>query len=367
MTQKSMRRRDMMLSGLGGAMATSLAKPAIAQTMPEVKWRLTSSFPKQLDTIFGTAQQLAKLVGEATDGKFQIQAFSAGEIVPGLQALDAVTSGAIECCHTPTYFYVGKDPALGLGTGLPFGPNARQQHSWWHFGGGEKIVNEALAKFNAISFPAGNSGTQMGGWFRKEITSLEDLKGLKFRIGGTGGAILARLGVVPQQIAPGDIYPALEKGTLDAVEFVGPYDDEKLGFNKVAKYYYYPGFWEGGAMLHLCVNLEQWNRLPKYYQAVLMQACESANNWMLAKYDAVNAPALKRLISRGTELRPFPLPVMDAAYDAAKVVYAEYAAQSPLFAKGLESVNAYLGEVMPWWKIGEYSYDTISIRQRERG
>ncbi len=257
MTQKSVRRRDMLLSGLaGGAMATSLAKPAIAQTMPEVKWRLTSSFPKQLDTIFGTAQQLAKLVGEATDGKFQIQAFSAGEIVPGLQALDAVTSGAIECCHTPTYFYVGKDPALGLGTGLPFGPNARQQHSWWHFGGGEKIVNEALAKFNAISFPAGNSGTQMGGWFRKEITSLEDLKGLKFRIGGTGGAILARLGVVPQQIAPGDIYPALEKGTLDAVEFVGPYDDEKLGFNKVAKYYYYP---VSGRAAPCCTSASTWN------------------------------------------------------------------------------------------------------------
>ncbi|MCU0819490.1 MAG: ABC transporter substrate-binding protein [Beijerinckiaceae bacterium] len=363
-----MRRREMLLSGLaGGVAATTLAKPAIAQSMPEVKWRLTSSFPKQLDTIFGTAQQLAKLVGEATDGKFQIQAFAAGEIVPGLQALDAVTSGAIECCHTPTYFYVGKEPALGLGTGLPFGPNARQQHSWWHFGGGEKIVNEALAKFNAISFPAGNSGTQMGGWFRKEINSLADLNGLKFRIGGTGGAVLRKLGVVPQQIAPGDIYPALEKGTLDAVEFVGPYDDEKLGFQKVAKYYYFPGFWEGGAMLHLCVNLEQWNRLPKHYQAVLVQASESANNWMLAKYDAVNAPALKRLLGAGTELRAFPLAVMDAAYDAAKAVYAEYAAQSPLFAKGLESVNAYLGDVTPWWKIGEYSYDTISIRQRERG
>jgi TRAP-type mannitol/chloroaromatic compound transport system substrate-binding protein len=207
----------------------------------------------------------------------------------------------------------------------------------------------------------------MGGWFRKEINSLADLNGLKFRIGGTGGAVLRKLGVVPQQIAPGDIYPALEKGTLDAVEFVGPYDDEKLGFQKVAKYYYFPGFWEGGAMLHLCVNLEQWNRLPKHYQAVLMQASESANNWMLAKYDAVNAPALKRLLGAGTELRAFPLAVMDAAYDAAKAVYAEYAAQSPLFAKGLESVNAYLGDVTPWWKIGEYSYDTISIRQRERG
>ncbi|CAN1512267.1 FcbT1 TRAP-type mannitol/chloroaromatic compound transport system, periplasmic component [Rhabdaerophilaceae bacterium] len=363
-----MRRRDLLLSGLAiGASATPVAKPAIAQAMPEVKWRLTSSFPKSLDTIFGTAQHLAKLVGEATDNRFQIQAFAAGEIVPGLQALDAVTSGAIECCHTPTYFYTGKDATLGLGTGLPFGPNARQQHSWWHFGGGDKIVNDSLAKFNAISFPAGNSGTQMGGWFRREIGFLEDLRGLKFRIGGTGGAVLARLGVVPQQIAPGDIFPSLERGTLDAVEFVGPYDDEKLGFNKVAKFYYYPGFWEGGAMLHLCVNLEQWNRLPKHYQAVLQQACESANNWMLAKYDAVNAPALKRLVGRGTELRSFPLPVMEAAYEAAKAVYAEMGASNSNFARGLESVNAYLGDVLPWWQIGEYSYDTMSIRLRGRG
>jgi TRAP-type mannitol/chloroaromatic compound transport system substrate-binding protein len=334
--------------------------------MPEVKWRLTSSFPKSLDTIFGTAQTLAKYVADATDNRFQIQAFAAGEIVPGLQALDAVSSGAVDCAHTPTYFYVGKDPTLGFGTGMPFGPNARLQHSWWHFGGGEKIVNEALAKFNTISFPAGNSGTQMGGWFRKEINTLEDLKGLKFRIGGTGGLILSRLGVVPQQIAPGDIYPALEKGTIDAVEFVGPYDDEKLGFNKVAKYYYYPGFWEGGAMLHLCVNIEQWNRLPKHYQALLQNACEAANNWMLAKYDSVNAPALKRLAGRGTELRAFSNTIMDAAYDASRVVYGELAAQNPLFKRALDSVDAYVGEQYLWWQVGEFAYDSLMIRTRTR-
>ena len=364
-----MRRRDLLLSGAGlgtAAAASTLAMPAIAQSAPEIKWRLTSSFPKSLDTIFGTAQVLAKFVGEATDNKFQIQAFSAGEIVPGLQALDAVSSGAIECAHTPTYFYTGKDATLGFGTGMPFGPNARLQHSWWHNGGGAAIINEALAKFGVVSFAAGNSGTQMGGWFRKEINTLEDLKGLKFRIGGAGGAILARLGVVPQQIAPGDIYPALEKGTIDAVEFVGPYDDEKLGFNKVAKYYYYPGFWEGGAMLHLCCNLEQYNRLPKHYQAVLAQASEAAHNWMLAKYDTVNAPALKRLIGKGTELRAFPTPVMEAAYEAAKAYYAETAANNPLFKKALESVDAHLAEQYLWWQIGEYSYDTLMIRTRVR-
>jgi len=360
----------MVLSGLGAGSlvaASGVSMPAIAQSAPEIKWRLTSSFPKSLDTIFGTAQAFTRFVAEATDNKFQIQAFAAGEIVPGLQALDAVSSGAIECCHTPTYFYTGKDPVLGFGTGLPFGPNARMQQSWWHQGGGEKIINEALAKFNIISFAAGNSGTQMGGWFRKEINTVEDLKGLKFRIGGTGGAVLSRLGVVPQQIAPGDIYPALEKGTIDAIEFVGPYDDEKLGFNKVAKYYYYPGFWEGGAMLHLCVNIEQWNRLPKSYQSIVQQSCESANTFMLAKYDQVNAPALKRLVGKGTELRGFSQPIIEAAYEAAKAHYAEIAAQNPAFKAALDSVDAYLAEQYLWWQIGEYSYDSLMIRTRIRG
>ncbi len=357
-----MRRREMLGVAGAGLAAASLAKPAVAQAMPEIKWRLTSSFPKSLDTIYGTAQYLAKVLAETTDNRFQIQTFAAGEIVPGLQALDAVSSGAVECAHTPTYFYYGKDATLGLGTGIPFGLNARLHHAWWHNGGGQEIVNESLAKFKAISFAAGNSGTQMGGWFRKEIKTLEDLKGLKFRIGGIGGQILARMGVVPQQIAPGDIYPALEKGTIDAVEFVGPYDDEKLGFSKVAKYYYYPGFWEGGASLHLCVNIEQWERLPKHYQAALRSACESANAWMLAKYDTVNAPALKRLLGAGTELRGFPLPVMEAAYDAARAYYAEVSAQNPLFQKGLASLDAFTKEQYGWWQIGEHAYDSLMIR-----
>ena len=227
-------------------------------------------------------------MAEATDNKFQIQIFAPGEIVGGLQALDAVQNGTVECAHTPSYFYIGKEPALGLGTGLPFGLNARQQHSWWHFAGGKEIINEVLAKYQLHLARLRQSGTQMGGFFRKEINTVDDLKGLKFRIGGLGGMVLAKLGVVPQQIAPGDVYPALERGTLDAAEFVGPYDDEKLGFVKVAKYYYAPGWWEGGAMLHLIVNQQKCNELPKNYQAIMSNACEAANNWMLAKYDAVN-------------------------------------------------------------------------------
>ncbi|HRJ70117.1 MAG TPA: TRAP transporter substrate-binding protein DctP [Beijerinckiaceae bacterium] len=357
-----MKRRQFLAAGAGGLAATAIAKPAIAQAMPEVRWRLTSSFPKNLDTIYGTAETFARFMREATDGKFQIQTFSGGEIVPPLQALDAVTNGSVELAHTPTYFYFGKDPTLAFGTGVPFGLNARLQHAWWHFAGGGDIVNEALRKFNAIGLPCGNSGTQMGGWFRKEINSIDDLKGLKFRIGGTGGIIMQKLGVVPQQIAAGDVYPALERGTLDAAEFVGPYDDEKLGFAKVAPYYYYPGWWEGGAMLHLCINLEKWNSLTPTYQAILRQAAEAANNWMLAKYDAVNAPALLRLIRAGVQVKPFPVATIDAAYKATQEIFADIGSKNPLFKKANDSMVAFRGEQYPWWAVGEYSYDGYMIR-----
>src|ERR1700704_3396404 len=298
-------------SALAGA-TTLVAAPAIAQSAPEIRWRLTSSFPKSLDTIFGTAQTFAKYVADATDNKFQIQTFSAGEIVPGLQALDAVSTGSVEMAQTPLYFYIGKEPALAYATGAPFGMNHRHQASWWSFGGGDALGNEALKPFKAPPILVGNSGTQMGGWFRKEIKTVEDLNGLKFRIAGLGGHVLARLGVVPQQIAAGDIYPALEKGTIDAVEFVGPYDDEKLGFYKVAKYYYFPGWWEGGAMLHMIVNEEKWEALPKAYKSLLTIASGYANLDVQARYDARNPPAIKRLVAAGTQLRAFPRPVMEA-------------------------------------------------------
>jgi TRAP-type mannitol/chloroaromatic compound transport system substrate-binding protein len=366
MTTPIIKRRHF-LQGAGlAAAASTVAAPAIAQSMPDVRWRLTSSFPKSLDTIFGTAETLSRYVSEATDGKFQIQTFAPGEIVGGLQALDAVQTGAVECAHTPTYFYFGKDPTLALGTGIPFGLNARQQHSWWHFAGGKEIINEALAKFNATSFACGNSGTQMGGFFRKEIKEVADLNGLKFRIGGLGGMVLAKLGVVPQQLAPGDVYPALERGTLDAAEFVGPYDDEKLGFLKVAKYYYAPGWWEGGAMLHLVANKAKFEELPKHYKAILAHACEAANNWMLAKYDAVNGQALRRMVAAGAELRSFTPAIMDASLKAANELYAELSEKNADFKKAYDSMASYRGEVLPWWQLNEYAYDTYMIRTRGR-
>src|ERR1044072_6994443 len=235
-----MKRREFLKTAGAGAAATAIAAPAIAQSMPETKWRLTSSFPKSLDTIFGASEVFAKAVAEATDNKFQIQVFAAGEIVPGLQAADAVSTGTVEMCHTASYYYVGKDPTYAFGTAVPFGLNSRMQTAWQYFGGGMELMNDFYKKFNIYGIPAGNTGAPMGGWFRKEIKEVSDINGLTFRIGGFAGRVISKLGVVPQQIAGGDIYPALEKGTLDACEWVGPYDDEKLGFHKVAKYMDFP-------------------------------------------------------------------------------------------------------------------------------
>jgi TRAP-type mannitol/chloroaromatic compound transport system substrate-binding protein len=352
----------------GGAVtalaAPALAAPAIAQSAPEIKWRLASSFPKALETLYGTAQTLCRYVEEATDRRFQIQPHAAGELTASRQALDAVTSGAIECAHTPLFFYAGKDATLGLGSGLPFGLNARQLLSWWMFAGGSELVNASLKKLNAHGMPAGATGAQMGAWFKKEIVSVEDLKGLRFRVGALGGPILARVGMQPLNLPYADVYAALENGTIDAAEFICPHDDEKLGLVRVAKHNHYPCWWESGGIVHLVANLEKWQALPKAYQAVLARACDAATLWMLAKYDSINPPALKRLVQAGAVIKPFPPPVMEAFHKAAGEHYAELAAKDPPFKKALESVNAFRKEQLAWWQIAEHAYDGFLIGAR---
>ena len=227
--------------GAGGvASVSTLAAPAIAESMPELKWRLASSFPKSLDTLYGTGETFARYISEMTDNKFNVRIFAAGEIVPGLQVLDAVQNGTVEMGHSAGTYYVGKETTLAFDTALPFGTNSRQQEAWMRWGGGRELLNEVYKDYNVYSLGCGLTGAQMGGWFRKEIKSVDDFKGLKFRIAGIAGQVINKIGGVAQQIAGGDIYPALEKGTIDGAEWVGPYDDQKLGFNKIAPYYYYP-------------------------------------------------------------------------------------------------------------------------------
>jgi TRAP-type mannitol/chloroaromatic compound transport system substrate-binding protein len=362
----AMKRREFLKAAGIGMTASAIAAPAIAQSMPEVKWRLTASWPKSLDTLFGGCEYFARRVAEITDNRFQIQVFAAGELVPGLQVLDAVQNGTVEMGNTALYYYWGKDPAFTFGTALPFGLNARQMNSWLRFGGGSDLLNDLLKNFNCTGVAAANTGAQMGGWFRKEIKSIDDLKGLKMRIGGFAGTIVAKVGLVPQQLAAGDIYPALEKGTLDACEWVGPYDDEKLGFYKVAKYYYYPGWWEGCGQAHNITNLTKWNELPKSYQSAILTASGDAWEWVIGRYDYNNPPALKRLLSQGVLLRAFPQDVMEACYKAATDIYAELSKTNPHFKKLYDSLVAFRGDSLLWLQVAELSFDSFMIRMRTR-
>ena len=362
-----MKRREFLNSAGLGLAVGSLAMPAIAQSNPEIRWRLTSAFPKSLDTLFGVSETFAKRVGEATDGRWQIQAFGSGEIVGTFQAFDAIANGTVEMGHTSAYYYLGKDPTFAAITSLPFGPNARQLTAWQYQGGGNELCNEYLAKYNVHAIPAGNTGAQMGGWFRKEIKTVADLQGLKFRIAGLAGEILQKLGVVPQQIAGGEVYPALERGTIDAAEWVGPYDDEKLGLYKVAPFYYYPGWWEGGPSTHLMFNMAKWNELPKRYQAIAQDAAMYGNTEMLAKYDARNPAALRRLVAAGAQLRPFSQEVMDACFKLSNELYDDISSKNPDFKKIWDSLRAFRNESYLWLQVAEFNYDSFLIRSRGRG
>ncbi len=344
------------------ALTTCLfATSALANETPTIKWRLASSFPKNLDILYGSAENFTKRVSDLTDGKFQIRVFAAGEIVPGLQVLDAVQNNTVEIGQTASYYYTGKNKAFAFDTAMPFGLTARQQNAWLYSGGGLKLMREFFKDYNIINFPAGNTGTQMGGWYRMEIKSLADLKGKKLRIPGMGGEIMAKLGAVPQSLAGADIYPALEKGTIDATEWVGPYDDEKLGFSKVAKFYYYPGFWEPSAMLSIYVNHNEWNKLPKSYQTAIEVAAAEANVTMQADYDAKSPEALAKILKQGVKVKRYPKDVMDAAQKAAFAMYEEEAAKNPKFKRIYVEWKKFRDQENSWFRLAESAMQEATI------
>jgi TRAP-type mannitol/chloroaromatic compound transport system substrate-binding protein len=361
-------RRSFITRGaVGAAAASTLAAPAIAQGTPQVNWRLTSSFPNSLDTIYGGATTLSRFVSEATDGAFTIQVFPAGELVPGLEAAGAVSEGSVEACHTVSYYYWGQDPTWAVPAAIPFSLNARGMNAWHYHGGGIDLANQFFAKQGLIAFPCGNTGVQMGGWFRNEINTVADLEGLKMRVGGFAGSILERLGVVPQQIAGGEIYSALERGTIDAAEWVGPYDDEKLGFARVAPYYYYPGWWEGGPTVHLMVNLEQYEALPETYKSLLRTAARAADADMLQKYDFLNPTSVRNLVSQGAQLRPYSPEIMEACFNASNEVYAELDATNADFKAMWDSIKAFRNLHYTWSQVAEYNYDTFMMGKANAG
>jgi TRAP-type mannitol/chloroaromatic compound transport system substrate-binding protein len=344
------RRNFARLAAAGSAVA--VASPAIAQ-QPTIRWRLASSFPKSIEGLWGASPTVAKFVGEMSDGKFTIDPFASGEIVPGLQVLDAVSNGTVECGHTYSGYYIGKNPALIFDGSLPFGMTVRQHNAWYMFGDGRKLVDEIYDTVGVVSIPMGNTGGQSFGWFRKEIKSPADFSGVKMRVAGFGGRVLAKLGVIPQQIAGGDIYPALEKGTIDAAEWVGPYDDEKLGFHKVAKYMHIPGVLELCANNCMFINKAKWAELPASYQAMMRAACSYALMEMLASYDAKNAKALARVVAAGAQLVVLTPETLRALRNALEQVLDEESAKSEQFKKVCENWRAFRSEQHRWFSVAD--------------
>ncbi len=361
------RRRFVTSAALGGAAfgaVAALPRPAIAQSPPAVQWRLASSFPKILTTMNGGLDYLCARVAALTDNRFQIS--PAGDLAPPLAVLEAVQAGTVEIGHTAASYYVGKDPAFGFAAGVPFGLTARQQMAWLRQGGGLELVNEVLKPYGCLGIPAGNTGAQMGGWYRKEIRTPDDFKGLKIRVAGLAGNVIARLGGAPQLLAGGDIAAALEKGTVTAAAWVGPYDDEKLGLNKLAKIYHYPGWWAGNETLWATVNLDRWRDLPATYKAALETACYDACGWIQARYDAENPPALRRLVAGGTQLKPFPPEILQAGYKATLEVLNDLAGKNPLFRKTLDSWKVFRGEEYLWFRTADYGFETFVYGQQAK-
>ncbi|MBI4989648.1 MAG: TRAP transporter substrate-binding protein [Rhodocyclales bacterium] len=359
-----MERRDFIKhAGIAGILAAGVAPAAHAQGAT-IRWRLASSFPKALDTIFGAADVFAKKVNEMSGGKFTISVHAGGEIMPPFGVVDGVQQGTVECAHTAPYYFFGKDETFAMDCAIPFGLNSRQMTAWMYEGNGLKLFREFYAKYNIVNFPMGNTGAQMGGWYRKEIKSLKDIKGLKMRIGGFGGKVLERIGGVPQNIPGGEIYQALEKGTIDAVEWVGPYDDQKLGFYKVAKNYVYPAWWEGGPQLSLYVNSKAYEGLSTEYKAMLECAAGLAHTDMQAKYDAKNPVALKELVGSGVKLQRMPKDVMEAAFKASQELYSELSEKNPAWKKIYADYAAFRKDQHMWFRFAENGFDSFMQAQK---
>ena len=343
-------------AGIAGILAAGAAPAVHAQAA--IRWRLTSSFPKALDTLFGVNDVFAAKVKAMSGGKFEITTHAPGELVPAFGTVDALQNGTVEAANTAPYYYFGKDETFALGCAIPFGLNSRQMTAWMYEGNGLKLMREFYAGYNIINFPMGNTGAQMGGWFRKPIKSLADFKGTKFRCGGFAGKVVERIGGVPQNIPGGEIYQALEKGTIDAAEWVGPYDDQKLGFQKVAKNYAYPGWWEGGPQLDLHINTKAWEALSAENKAIVESAAAFAHLDMQAKYDGKNAAALKQLVAGGAVLFPFPKDLMDAAFKEAMALYSEISAKNPKWKKVYDDFSAFRKEANLWFRFTEARFDS---------
>ncbi len=350
------RRSFLKHASLGAVAGAAVSSPAFAQDMPSISWRLSSGFPSALDLRVGAAERFCKFVAESTAGKFNIRHFPDGEVVAAADLMEAVSTKKVECGHVSSRRYHARNPAFSFDAAVPFGLNARQMNAWMSEGEGLRLTRELFKPEKIINFPLGNTGAQMGGWYIKEIKREGDLKDLKMRVDGLAGDVLSRLGVAPQQVELAVLAQAFEKEGLQAVAGAGAYEDAKLGLNKVAKYYYAPGWWAGGEQLSLYINDEAWNQLPKHYQSVVQSAALAAHTAATARYDALNPQALVQLTANGAQVRAFPRSVMDAAFEASQQVYKDLGAKDPKFKALHDSYMGFRDSEMPWFRLTEGAF-----------
>ena len=350
------------LNPLSTKAESSIPKLSDLNALPSIRWRMVTSWPKSLDILFGGAERICRQVYTMTNGKFTITPYAAGEIVEGFGVLDAVAKGEVEAGHSASYYYFDQNPALVFGTNIPFGLTAEQQNAWLYYGGGQELINGLYADLGIISFPAGNTGGQMGGWFRRKINQVADLQGLKMRIPGLGSKVMSSLGVEVQILPADRIVAALIDGTIDAVEWNNPYDDEIIGLHEAAPYYYYPGWWEPGATYELQVNLEQWDKLPREYQEILQVAATNVNITMLAEYNAKNGKVLQRLNQVGTEFIPFSNEILDAAYQKTIAVLEDYSSRDRTFREIYRQWQKFRSQIYHWNQINELSFTNFTFQ-----
>jgi TRAP-type mannitol/chloroaromatic compound transport system substrate-binding protein len=340
----------------GNQAAPQAQAPAQGSDLPQLDWQMPTSWTPAIEVVLGGATRFANRVTELTGGRFRITAVPAGQIVPGLQVYEAIENGTVNIGHTASFYWVGRDPAWGIGTGLPFGLTTAQNVAWLYQPDARALLDEFYAEQGIVALPAGNTTQQMGGWFKKEVNTPDDLQGLKMRIPGIGGQVMQKLGVVPQQLAGGEIFQALSTGTIDAAEFIGPVEEAQLGFNKAAEFYMYPGWWEPSANLDVFINKAEWDKMPELYKSVVRAAAAEANVTMIAEYDARNQAALKSLVESGTKLKPFSPEILKAAQTAAFELYEENSSSSPAFKKLYDNWKTFRSEIYTWHGTNEFAF-----------
>jgi TRAP-type mannitol/chloroaromatic compound transport system substrate-binding protein len=351
------RRRFIKSLGAGSLALGGAAGLEAAQAKAEHKWKMVTTWPKNFPGLGTGANNLAALIGEMSGGRIEVKVYGAGELVPPFEIFDAVSRGTAEMGHGSAYYWKGKSEAAQFFSTVPFGLTAQEMNGWIYHGGGLELWTELYGKFGLVPAPAGNTGVQMGGWFNKEINSVEDLKGLKMRIPGLGGEVLARAGGTPINLPGGELFTALQSGAIDATEWVGPYNDLAFGLYKAAKYYYCPGWHEPGTILEAMINKQVYDALPADLQSIVLNACRVVNQDMLAEYTARNPAALQTLISKHeVQLRRFPDDVILKLRELSEQVVAEIAEKDELSSKVYASYKKFLVQAKEWSGISELTY-----------